>query len=85
MRVAVLALTLARLTWRGFCWIVFAISLVLAAVGVVWYAVIGGAQWWNWGQMTPLPLLLLTLSQAAKSKSDRSSAGGVGDGPWGPP
>jgi hypothetical protein len=125
-----------ELTWRAFCWIVFAISVILAAAGVVWYvatpgvasyqasslltlpalvivcvwlhqrlglrlqwisaialalvgpigyAVIGGAQWWNWGQMTPLPLLLLMLSQAANSESDRSWAGGVGDGTWGPP
>jgi hypothetical protein len=125
-----------KLTWRGFCWIVFGISVVLATVGVVWYVatpgvasyqasslltlpalvivcvwlhqrlplrlqwigasavalvgpigyvVIGGAQWWNWGQMTPIPLLLLMFAQTAGSDGDGSWAGGVGDGPWGPP
>jgi hypothetical protein len=125
-----------ELTWRGLCWIVFGISVVLAALGVYWYAtapgvasyqasslltvpallfvlvwlhrhlpmrvqwvgasalalvgpvgyaVIGGDQWWNWGQMTPLPLLLLLITRAADRDSDGSWAGGVGDGPWGPP
>jgi hypothetical protein len=125
------------LTWRRFCWIVFAISLVLAALGVYWYvtapgvasyqasslltlplfvialvwlhkrlpirvqwivawplalvgpigyAVFGGDQWWNWGQLTPLPLLLLIVTRPGAIDSDGAATGGVvGDGPWGPP
>lgn len=65
----------SRLQWTG--------AIALALVGPVGYAVIGGAQWWNWGQMTLVPLLLLMLSKV--DDSERSWAGGAGDGPWGPP
>jgi len=121
-----------ELTWRGFCAIVFAFSLLLAAAGVVWYAlspdvgsyqassllvipaflmvlvwlhnrlpmraqwiaawilalvgpagylVFGGSQWWNWGQLTPLPLILLIVARDPESDGWVSA----GEGPWGPP
>jgi hypothetical protein len=125
-----------ELSERQICWIAFAVSVVLAAVGVVWYAetqdfasyqasslltlplvlivcvwpharlplriqwigaialalvgpigyaVVGGDQWWNWGQLAPVPLLLLMVSQAARSESDGTWSGSMGAGPWGPP
>jgi hypothetical protein len=127
-----------ELTWRRFCWIVFGVSLVLAAVGVIWYAlspgvgsyqastlltlpavlfvlvwlhgrlpmwlqwtvawplalvgpigylVFSGSQWWNWGQLTPLPLVLLAISRTSDRDDDDDCPplmAGV-EGPWGPP
>jgi hypothetical protein len=66
----------------------------LAPIGPVAYLVWGGDQWWNWGQLTPLPLLLLLFGdeiRAAFSDEDdderasHSPYGGFADGPWGPP
>jgi hypothetical protein len=122
-----------ELTWRGFCAILFAVSLLLAGTGVLWYAltpnvasyqvsslltlpafimvsvwlhhriplrlqwaiawplalvgpigylVLGGSQWWNWGQLTPLPLILLAI---ARDPDDGGSGIVFPDAPWGPP
>ena len=122
-----------RLTWRGFCAILFAVSVLLAGAGVFWYTrtpnvasyqvssllvlpaflmvlvwlhsrlplrvqwvaawalvlvgpigylVFGGSQWWNWGQLTPLPLILLAV---ARSPDEEASGITLPDAPWGPP
>jgi hypothetical protein len=122
-----------ELTWRGFCAILFAVSLLLAGAGVLWYAltpnvasyqvssllvlpafvmvlvwlhhrlpmrvqwvaasalalvgpvgylIFGGSQWWNWGQLTPLPLILLAIARDPDTEGD-FAAGPVG--PFGPP
>jgi hypothetical protein len=60
----------------------------IALVGPVGYLLWGGSQWWNWGQLTPLPLLLLLTRDSFKDEtadSPSSYGGGMADGPWGPP
>jgi hypothetical protein len=62
------------------------LALVLAPIGPLGYLFIGGAQWWSWGQLTLLPLILLAGRGAVSSESaDRSRYRAFGDGPWGPP
>jgi hypothetical protein len=124
-----------ELTWRGFCAIVFALSLLLAGAGVFWYAsspgvasyqassllvlpaflivlawlhgrlpirlqwiaawtlaavgpggylVFGGSQWWNWGQFTPFPLIMLMIARSPNSDESAGWFSG-GAGPFGPP
>ena len=60
------------------------LAIALVFVGPVGYLMVGGAQWWNWGQMTPLPLVLLILLTAGDD-DDPTGTAGVTDGPWGPP
>ncbi len=63
------------------------LALSIALVGPVGYLLWGGSQWWNWGQLTPLPLLLLVMRDSFKDEDDdpRPYYGGMADGPWGPP
>jgi hypothetical protein len=59
----------------------------LAPVGPIGYLVVGGAEWWNWGQLTALPLVILVGARGAGSTEAGRSPwyGGFRDGPWGPP
>ena len=66
-----------RIQWIG--------ASAFALVGPVGYAIVGGDQWWNWGQLTPMPLILLMIATSAGKESDEPWTGGIGDGPWGPP
>jgi hypothetical protein len=62
-------------------WLQWTASVALVFVGPIGYLVFGGAQWWNWGQLTPVPLLLLLAS-----RTDSPGGGTWGaDGAWGPP
>jgi hypothetical protein len=65
------------------------ISIALAVTGPLAYLVFGGSQWWYWGQMAVLPLILLAVGRSA-SRSSRVGPpkpwyGGHMEGPWGPP
>jgi hypothetical protein len=67
--------------------IAWALAVALAPVGSLGYLLLGGSQWWGWGRMTALPLVLLVVGSGA-----RASVSGEGsryrvptDGPWGPP
>jgi hypothetical protein len=57
---------------------------LLVLVGPVGYLLIGGDQWWNWGQLTPVPLLMLLVTRSGSSDSSGAWSAGT-DGPWGPP
>ncbi len=65
------------------------LALGVALVGPAGYLVWGGSQWWNWGQLTPVPLVMLVMRDAFKDDDDDEEApphyGGLMDGPWGPP
>lgn len=61
-------------------------GLVFAAIGVGGWLVVGGDQWWNWGQMAVLPLMMLIVrAQERSSGRQGESYGAMADGPWGPP
>ncbi len=75
-------------------WLQWAVAVPLAPVGPFAYLVWGGDQWWNWGQLSPIPLLLLaTRDELRRAFSDddeddpsaQPAYGGFADGPWGPP
>ncbi len=66
------------------------LALGIALVGPAGYLVWGGSQWWNWGQLTPVPLVMLVMRDAFKDDDDDDEEappryGGLMDGPWGPP
>lgn len=69
---------------RGILW---ASAVVIAPIGPVAYLVWGGDQWWNWGQLTPLPLVALVLGPQFWSDpgDDEPEPFAFVDGPWGPP
>ena len=73
---------LHRRTPLGLQW---AAAWMLAVAGPVGYLVWGGAQWWNWGQLMPVPLILLAVRSADDDDEHEPWYGGVADGPWGPP
>jgi hypothetical protein len=63
-----------------------ALAIALAPIGPLGYLVLGGSQWWNWGQMTILPLVLLLGHRARSRVPSRDYDYRVPmDGPWGPP
>jgi hypothetical protein len=73
-------------------WLQWGCSVALVAVGPIGYLVWAGDQWWNWGQATPLPFVMLVISQGRKDDGEscsrsgsQASYGGYADGPWGPP
>jgi hypothetical protein len=65
-------------------WLQWTAASAICLVGPAGYLIVGGDQWWNWGQLTPMPLLLLALF-----RGDDDEDGGypvVGDSAgWGPP
>lgn len=64
----------------------WALAVPMAMVGPVGYLVWGGPQWWNWGQLTPLPLVLLILRGSRNPDDEpRPYYDGMADGVWGPP
>jgi peptidoglycan/LPS O-acetylase OafA/YrhL len=71
-------------------WLEWTGAVAIALVGPVGYLIFGGSQWWNWGQYTPFPLILLIASRTGMVDPDRADRsepwyGGPIDGPWGPP
>lgn len=70
-------------------WLDWVIAIALASGGPLAYVVIGGSQWWLWGQLAVLPLVLLVLVSAKPASPDERAPGqwygGMQDGPWGPP
>ena len=65
------------------------LAVGVAIVGPVGYVVWGGSQWWNWGQLTPVPLVMLVFRDSFKDDDDETEPsrghGAIMDGPWGPP
>jgi hypothetical protein len=57
-------------------------GLAAGAGRPIGYLVFGGSQWWDWGQLTPLPLILLAV---ARAPDDEVSGIVFPDTPWGPP
>ncbi len=74
-------------------WLQWALVLPLAPVGPVAYLVWGGDQWWNWGQLSPVPLVLLAMrhelrrefSDDEEDPPGQPAYSSFADGPWGPP
>ena len=75
-------------------WLQWTLAVPLAALGSIGYLVWGGDQWWNWGQLTPLPLIALVMRDSFRDEEDEeedgsrtatANYGGIVDGPWGPP
>ncbi len=68
-----------RLSWT--------LAIALAVGGPTAYVVEGGSQWWYWGKMAVMPLMLLLLTRVKPGSVTRSERwyGGLSDGPWGPP
>jgi hypothetical protein len=73
--------TLHRVLPQRLQWIA---AVVLAPLGGIAYLVWPNDQWWNYGALTALPLILLAGTRAGGQPPD-ASAVGMGDGPWGPP
>lgn len=69
--------------WR---WV---LALLLAPIGPVGYVVLGGSQWWAWGQLSVVPLVILVISESVRSGTGRPIAQRwpiePGAGPYGPP
>lgn len=66
----------------------WAIAIVLAVTGPAGYLVVGGSQWWAWGQAAVVPVLLLVYARSLPGASDGFPEpwyGGPMEGPWGPP
>jgi hypothetical protein len=65
------------------------VALALLVAGPVGYLVVGGDQWWSWGQLMPLPFFLLVVAHAVRAGGLRGGGDGypppVSDGPLGPP
>jgi hypothetical protein len=67
------------------------LAVAIAPVGPIGYVIAQNDQWWNWGQYSPLPLIVLVVGRSITSRGDRATGAydnagfGVRDGPWGPP
>jgi hypothetical protein len=62
----------------------------LAPLGAIAYLLWPNEQWWNYGALTAVPLVLLVLDRDDRLREERGSQseawyGGEADGPWGPP
>jgi hypothetical protein len=71
-----------RLQWVGAC--------VMAPLGGIAYLLWPNEQWWNYGALTAMPLMLLAIAREMRIQEERGEEpepwyGGLGDGPWGPP
>jgi hypothetical protein len=71
-----------RLQWVGAC--------VMAPLGGIAYLLWPNEQWWNYGALTAMPLMLLAIARETRIREERGEEpehwyGGLGDGPWGPP
>jgi hypothetical protein len=66
-------------------WLKWTGALASATAGIVGYALIGGDQWWFWGQIAVWPLILLLFGRVRPSAQPAQWYGGPLEGPWGPP
>jgi peptidoglycan/LPS O-acetylase OafA/YrhL len=71
-------------------WLDWVIAIAFALGGNVAYVLVGGSQWWFWGQLACWPLVLLVLTWVRPPRPDDKRPGvqwygGMQDGPWGPP
>ncbi|MFL5830778.1 MAG: hypothetical protein ACJ76X_12750 [Solirubrobacteraceae bacterium] len=68
-------------------WVEWTGAVVLFPVGLVGYLVFGGAQWWNFGQLTAVPFLLLVFARAPEQEAPMWDPGVLEPpaGPFGPP
>lgn len=71
-------------------WLDWVIAVALGVGGSVGYVLFDGSQWWLWGQVALLPLVLLVLISGVKTSKPGQLPrepwyGGPQDGPWGPP
>jgi hypothetical protein len=62
----------------------WALAIGIAAIGPIGYLTFDGSQWWNWGQLTPFPLLLLAVSRPGWESSQDALSDEMA-GPFGPP
>jgi hypothetical protein len=81
----------------GLAWLLIVLGLKLpvtarwvaaaaaAAIGLVGYLSVGGAQWWYWGKLAVWPLVIMVYAQFGPGTSDEPWYGGRRDGAWGPP
>jgi hypothetical protein len=65
-------------------------AVLLAPFGPIAYVVWPNDQWWNYGALTVVPLLLLAWEAQDRRAAERGeepepSYGGWADGPWAPP
>ena len=80
-------MALAWLHGRLPMWLQWTAASAICLVGPTGYLIVGGDQWWNWGQLTPMPLLLLVLDRGYDDE-DQDDGGypTIADaGAWGPP
>ena len=64
------------------------LTMLLALIGCGGYLIVGGAQWWNWGQFAVFPLVLLITFRRFDPNQPQPQEpwyGGFRDGPWGHP
>ena len=68
------------------------LAVVLAIAGPVGYVVVGGDQWWNWGQFAVYPFVFLAMARGFRTVRATDPAArqarlpsGMGGGPFGPP
>jgi hypothetical protein len=65
------------------------LAVLIAPLGGIAYLIWPNDQWWNYGTLTVLPLIALAVRREGRVKKERGedqvTAGGWGDGPWGPP
>lgn len=67
-------------------WFQWTAASAICLVGPAGYLIVGGDQWWNWGQLTPMPLLLLALFRDNDDEDADGANPVVGDSAgWGPP
>jgi hypothetical protein len=60
--------------------------VVLAVGGAVGYLMWPNLEWWNFGGAAAIPLVLLVVATGdADGEPVERAAGGISDGPWGPP
>jgi hypothetical protein len=62
----------------------WAMALILAIAGPVAYVLWPSATLWNYGALAVMPLCALAWSRTG-DPDESQSAGGIPDGPWGPP
>jgi peptidoglycan/LPS O-acetylase OafA/YrhL len=65
-------------------------AVLIAPLGGVAYLIWPNDQWWNYGALTPVPLIALAVLRQERIREERGDdeepfAGGWADGPWGPP
>ena len=66
----------------------WALAIPLAPLGAAAYLVWPNEQWWNYGALLAMPLVLLAIERDERVRErdgDQPSFAGMADGPWGPP